>query len=57
MSSYQPQSTFEEGSSSVSPITLQSIHDMQSEMLRQMNAFRGDMTTFHWDIKISSRYD
>jgi uncharacterized coiled-coil DUF342 family protein len=31
-------------------MTLQSIYDMQSEMLRQMNAFREDITVFHEDI-------
>ena len=41
---HQPQSTFENGSLSAPLITLQSIHDMQSEILRQISVFHEDIT-------------
>jgi len=41
---HQPQSAFKDGSLSAPLITLQSIHDMQSEILRQISVFHRNIT-------------
>ena len=52
---HQPQSTFEKCSLSAPPITLQSIHNMQSEILKQMSVFHGDITKLRQVVRRVNR--